>query len=150
MAQNRAQNRYLWFDKQIVPETVFETLSERLWEPLLSVATAANAYPQARMRPRESWEPLLSVATAANPRRGLLNLRLLAQDEAGVDRATVAGIYTYRTAHGAIVSYMMMSCYTCQAAGISDGGMGTTANSRLAPSGLSATTVTVGALRPWL
>ena len=68
LAQNRTQNRYLRFDKQIVPETGFETLSERL------------------------WEPLLSVTAAADPRRGLLNLRLLAQDEAGVDRATVAGI----------------------------------------------------------
>ena len=68
LAQNRAQNRYLWFDKQIVPETGFETLSERLWEPLLSVAGAADA------------------------RRGLMNLRLLARDEDGVDRATVAGI----------------------------------------------------------
>ncbi|MDE0113308.1 MAG: hypothetical protein OXN84_13640, partial [Albidovulum sp.] len=37
-------------------------------------------------------EPLLSVAGAADPRRGLMNLRLLAQDEAGVDRATVAGV----------------------------------------------------------
>ena len=68
LAQNRARSRYLWFDRQIVPDTGFETLSERL------------------------WEPLLSVAGAADPRRGLLNLRLLAQDEAGVDRATVAGI----------------------------------------------------------
>ena len=68
LAQNRTQNRYLWFDKQIVPETGFETLDERL------------------------WEPLLSVAAAADPRRGLLNLRLLAQDEAGVDRVTVAGV----------------------------------------------------------
>ena len=68
LTQNRTQNRYLWFDKQIVPETGFETLDERL------------------------WEPLLSVAAAADPRRGLLNLRLLAQDEAGVDRATVAGV----------------------------------------------------------
>ncbi len=68
LAQNRMQNRYLWFDKQIVPETGFETLSERL------------------------WEPMLSVTAAADPRRGLLNLRLLAQDEAGVDRVTVAGI----------------------------------------------------------
>ncbi len=68
LAQNRAQNRYLWFDKQIVPETGFETLVERL------------------------WEPLLSVAGAVDPRRGLRNLRLLARDEAGVDRATVAGI----------------------------------------------------------
>ena len=56
------------FDQQVVPETGFETLSERL------------------------WEPLLSVEGAADPRRGLMNLRLLAQDEAGVDRATVAGI----------------------------------------------------------
>ena len=68
LAQNRAQSRYLWFDKQIVPLTGFETLGERL------------------------WEPLLSVAGASDPRRGLMNLRLLAQDETGVDRATVAGI----------------------------------------------------------
>ncbi len=68
LAQNRAQSRYLWFDKQIVPNTGFETLSERL------------------------WEPLLSVAGADDPRRGLMNLRLLAQDEAGIDRATVAGV----------------------------------------------------------
>ncbi|MCY4300345.1 MAG: putative DNA binding domain-containing protein [Aestuariivita sp.] len=68
LTRNRAQTRYLWFDKQIVPETGFETLGERL------------------------WEPLLSVAGAADPRRGLLNLRLLARDETGVDRATVAGI----------------------------------------------------------
>ena len=68
LAQSRARSRYLWFDEQVVPETGFETLSERL------------------------WEPLLSVEGAADPRRGLMNLRLLAQDEAGVDRATVAGI----------------------------------------------------------
>ncbi len=68
LAQNRAQSRHLWFDERIVPETGFETLSERL------------------------WEPLLSVAGAADPRRGLLNLRLLARDETGVGRATVAGI----------------------------------------------------------
>ena len=68
LAQNRAQGRYLWFDKQTVPQTGFETLSERL------------------------WEPLLSVSGAADPRRGLQNLRLLTQDESGVDRATVAGV----------------------------------------------------------
>ena len=68
LAQARAQSRYLWFDKQIVPETGFETLSERL------------------------WEPLLTVAGSKEPRRGLMNLRLLAQDEAGVERATVAGV----------------------------------------------------------
>ena len=68
LAQNRTQSRYLWFDKQVVPQTGFETLSERL------------------------WEPLLSVAGATDPRRGLMNLRLLSQDETGVDRATVAGV----------------------------------------------------------
>ncbi len=68
LTQNRAQSRYLWFDKQIVPNTGFETLSERL------------------------WEPLLSVAGADDPRRALMNLRLLGEDEAGVDRATVAGV----------------------------------------------------------
>ncbi len=68
LAQRRAQSRYLWFDQQVVPQTGFETLSERL------------------------WEPLLSVAGAADPRRGLMNLNLLAQDNAGVDRATVAGV----------------------------------------------------------
>ena len=68
LAQNRTQGRYLWFDKQVVPGTGFETLMERL------------------------WEPLLSVEGATDPRRGLTNLRLLAQDEAGVDRATVAGL----------------------------------------------------------
>ena len=68
LAQNRAQSRYLWFDKQVVPQTGFETLSERL------------------------WEPLLSVAGATDPRRGLMNLRLLTQDETGVERATIAGV----------------------------------------------------------
>ena len=68
LMQSRARSRYLWFDEQVVPETGFGTLSERL------------------------WEPLLSVEGAADPRRGLMNLRLLAQDEADVDRATVAGI----------------------------------------------------------
>ena len=51
-----------------MPNTGFETLRERL------------------------WEPFLSVAGAIDPKRGLKNLRLLAQDEAEVYRATVAGI----------------------------------------------------------
>ena len=68
LAQNRAQSRYLWYDRQVVPQTGFATLSERL------------------------WEPLLSVYGATDPHRGLLNLRLLAQDEAGAVRATVAGL----------------------------------------------------------
>ncbi|MCY4572053.1 MAG: putative DNA binding domain-containing protein [Gemmatimonadetes bacterium] len=68
LAQRRAQSRYLWFDRQVVPQTGFHTLSERL------------------------WEPLLSAAGADDPRRALMNLRLLASDEAEVDRATVAGV----------------------------------------------------------
>ncbi len=68
LAQNRAQSRFLWYDRQVVPETGFETLDESL------------------------WEPLLSVAGAADPRRGLKNLRLLAHEETGVDRATRAGV----------------------------------------------------------
>ena len=75
-----------------MPETGFETLSERL------------------------WEPLLSVTGAADPRRGLRNLRLLAQDENGVDRATVAGVLLCARApqewlpHAAIVA----TCYRGQ------------------------------------
>ncbi len=54
LTQNPTQSRYLWFDQQVVPDTGFETLNERL------------------------WEPLLSVAGATDPRRGLRNLRLVA------------------------------------------------------------------------
>ncbi len=68
LAQRRAQARYLWFDRQPVPDTGFETLSERL------------------------WGQLLSVAGATDPIRGLTNMRLLARDEADVLRATVAGL----------------------------------------------------------
>ncbi len=68
LGQRRVQSRYLWFDRQVVPQTGFHTLDERL------------------------WEPLLSAAGATDPRRALMNLRLLASDEADVDRATVAGV----------------------------------------------------------
>ena len=68
LAQRRAQSRYLWFDRQIVPDTGFHTLDERL------------------------WERLLSAEGATDPRRALINLRLLASDEADVVRATVAGV----------------------------------------------------------
>ena len=68
LAQARAQSRHRWFDEQTVPNTGFETLGERL------------------------WEPLLSVTGAADPNRGLRNLRLLATDDDGRERATVAGV----------------------------------------------------------
>ena len=69
LAQRRTLARYLWFDRQAVPDTGFETLSERL------------------------WEPVLSVAGAADPVRGLANMRLLGRDDANVLRATVAGVH---------------------------------------------------------
>lgn len=68
LAQRRTQARYLWFDRQPVPDTGFETLSERL------------------------WEPMLSVEGAADPVRSLANMRLLGRDDANVLRATVAGV----------------------------------------------------------
>lgn len=68
LAQERAQSRCMWFDQQVVPNTGFETLLERLWIPLIS-ATLAD-----------------------DPQLALTNMRLLTSDEFGVDRATVAGV----------------------------------------------------------
>jgi len=68
IAQNRTKSRYIWTDKQTVPETGYETLNERL------------------------WEPLLSTAGAIDPLKGLRNLHLLAENEEGIVQATQAGI----------------------------------------------------------
>ena len=68
LAQRRSQARFLWFDKQPVPETGFKTLTEALWKPLLSAEGAA--------------EPVAALG----------KLALLEDDEAGVLRATVAGV----------------------------------------------------------
>ena len=68
LAQRRAQARFLWFDKQPVPETGFKTLAEEL------------------------WKPLLSAEGAAEPEAALGKLALLEDDAAGVLRATVAGV----------------------------------------------------------
>ena len=71
LAQRRSQARYLWFDKQPVPDTGFNTLEESL------------------------WKPLLSVEGRASPERGLQKLALLVNDPSGaesVPRASVAGI----------------------------------------------------------
>ena len=68
LSQDRSQGRYRSFDEHQVENTGFETLSKRL------------------------WEPLLSEAGARDPHLGLKNVRLLATDEAGVVRATVAGV----------------------------------------------------------
>lgn len=68
LAQERAQSRCMWFDQQVVPNTGFETLLERLWVPLIR-ATMAD-----------------------DPQLALTNMRLLTSDEFGVDRATVSGV----------------------------------------------------------
>ncbi len=68
LAQRRSQARFLWFDKQPVPDTGFRTLVEAL------------------------WKPLLSAEGAAEPEAALEKLALLVDDEAGVLRATVAGV----------------------------------------------------------
>ena len=68
LAQRRSQARFLWFDKQPVPETGFRTLIEAL------------------------WKPLLSAEGAAEPEAALGKLALLEDDEAGILRATVAGV----------------------------------------------------------
>ncbi len=68
LAQNRGQSRYLRFDKQTVPNTGFHTLSENL------------------------WIPLLSAEGVQEPQKGLMNVGVLAEDEFGLVRATVAGV----------------------------------------------------------
>ena len=68
LAQRRTQGRYLWCDEQPVPETGFDTLDAAL------------------------WRPLLSAEGASEPEVALEKLALLAPDESGVGRATVAGV----------------------------------------------------------
>ena len=68
LAQLRGQARFVWFDKQTVPDTGFATLDESLWKPLLS----------------SEW--------ATEPELGLTNSGLLAFHEPESLRCTVAGI----------------------------------------------------------
>ena len=68
LAQRRGQARFQSFDEQPVPGTGFGTLDDSL------------------------WKPLLSAEGAADPEAALGKLALLAPDEAGVTRATVAGV----------------------------------------------------------
>ena len=68
LAQKRGQTRFLWFDKQPVPETGFRSLDESL------------------------WKPLLSAEGAAAPELALEKMGLLTNDENGTTRATVAGV----------------------------------------------------------
>ena len=68
LSQRRAQSRFLWFDKQPVPDTGFNTLDESI------------------------WKPLLSAEGRADPETALEKLALLTEDDRGVTRATVAGV----------------------------------------------------------
>ena len=68
LAQKCGQTRFLWFDKQPVPETGFGSLDESL------------------------WKPLLSAEGAAAPELALEKMGLLANDQNGTTRATVASV----------------------------------------------------------
>ena len=65
LAQRRGQARFRSYDEQTVPDTGFETLDESL------------------------WRPMLSAEGAAEPQSVLVKLALLANDDAGILRATV-------------------------------------------------------------
>ena len=67
LAQRRGQARFRWFDEQTVPDTGLGTLDDAL------------------------WKPLLSAEGAADPEVALEKMGLLAYDENGAQRATVAG-----------------------------------------------------------
>ncbi|MXX15055.1 MAG: hypothetical protein F4Z86_16690 [Gemmatimonadetes bacterium] len=68
LTQQRGQARFLWFDKQPVPNTGLGTLDEALWKPLLSA--------EGRIDPETALE----------------KMGLLGRDEHGTMRATVAGL----------------------------------------------------------
>ncbi|WP_419847659.1 ATP-binding protein [Candidatus Poriferisocius sp.] len=68
LAQRRGQSRFIGFDKQTMADTGFATLQEAL------------------------WKPLLTIRSASQPQEALGKLNLLAKDDHGVFRATVAGI----------------------------------------------------------
>ena len=68
LAQRRGQARFRSYDEQAVPGTGFETLDESL------------------------WRPLLSAEGAAEPQSAMEKLALLVNDDAGILRATVAGV----------------------------------------------------------
>ena len=75
LAQRRGQARFPSHDEQTVPGTGFETLDESL------------------------WRPLLSAQGAAEPEAALVKRALLANDDAGTLRATVAGVLLCAQSH---------------------------------------------------
>ena len=71
LAQRRGLARFPSYDEQAVSGTGFETLDESL------------------------WRPLLSAEGGVEPESALEKQALLANDDAGILRATVAGVYCY-------------------------------------------------------
>lgn len=68
LVQKRGQIRFKWFDEQPVPETGFQTLNKSL------------------------WNPLLTAEGKQNPQIALRKMKLLTDDDKGIERATVAGL----------------------------------------------------------
>ena len=68
LAQQRGQARFIWFDKQAVPDTGFASLDASL------------------------WKPLLSSEGMSNPELALEKMGLLTLDDDNTRRATVAGL----------------------------------------------------------
>lgn len=68
LSQQRAQSRFLWFDKQPAPDTGFGSIDESL------------------------WKPLLSAESAADPQVALEKMGILTEDDTDTTRATVAGV----------------------------------------------------------
>lgn len=68
LAQRRGQARFRSFDEQPLPNTGFGTLDESL------------------------WKPLLTAEGAVHPESALGKLAFLAPDQAGIPRATAAGV----------------------------------------------------------
>ena len=68
LSQQRGQAQFHSYDEQTVAGTGFATLDESM------------------------WRPLLSAEGAAEPEAALMKLALLAYDDAGIRRATVAGV----------------------------------------------------------
>lgn len=96
LAQSRGQSRFLWFDKQTVPETGFKTLDKELWSPLLSTEGAMD--PELALEKRGLLSPdenRVTRATVAgvllcteSPEQFLPNARILATRYRGEDRAS--------------------------------------------------------------
>lgn len=68
LAQQRGQSRFLWFDRQTVPDSGFGAFEESL------------------------WKPLLSSESISNPELGLAKMVLLAINELNEYHPTVAGV----------------------------------------------------------